>query len=166
MKNTITAIIVLTVLVLTNVSFSQVTGTINAKATVLSPISVTSTSDLNFGTSILPGVAVTIDKTSANAGQFNLTGQATKQISVTMTLPSNLTSNGNTLPISFTSTDGGWKTPAGSWNAFNPAVTTTATFASEGTMIVSLGGKVTPSHTQASGNYTSTASISLYYTGN
>ena len=166
MKKVITVLAVLTLLVLTNVSFSQITASLNTKGSVLSPISVSSTVDLNFGTSILPGRPVTIDKTSVSAGQFNLAGAAGKQIAVTLTLPTNLVSSGNNLAISFAATDGGWKTPTGSWNVFNPASATNATFATEGTMIVAIGGTVSPTYTQVAGNYTATASISMVYTGN
>jgi len=72
----------------------------------------------------------------------------------------------NNLPISFTATDAGYKTPTGTLTAYNPANPTTASFGSEGTMDVFLGGKVTPASNQVAGLYTGTVNIRLYYTGN
>lgn len=153
-------------MVIVNESNAQITGSIQAKGTVLSPISITATRDLDFGNDIIPGIQRTVDKTDATSGKFSLAGQPNKEINVTLTLPSNLVNGGNNMSITFTSTDGGWKTPNGSMNAFDPANPVNASFASEGTMDVFLGGKVSPTHNQAAGLYTATVSISLYYTGN
>jgi hypothetical protein len=166
MKKLFIVILVVFAFAISKDSFSQITGSITAKGTVLTPISITSKSDLNFGTSILPGIPVTVDKSNANAGQFSLAGAPSKQINVTLTLPDNLLSGVNTMPITFSATDGSYKTPAGTLTVFNPNNPVTPTFGSEGTMNVNLGGKVSPAHTQVAGAYSASIQISLFYTGN
>jgi hypothetical protein len=167
MKKLVLAMFVVLSLVSFKNSFSQITGSITAKGTVLAPISIISSTDLNFGTSILPGVPVTVDKSAGSgAGTFVLSGVANKQINVTLTLPSNLQSGVNTMPISFTSTDGGYKTPGGTMGSFNPANSVTPSFANEGLITIYLGGKVSPAHTQVAGAYTAQVQLSVFYTGN
>ena len=169
MKKLFVAIVTLAVLVLTQDVFSQqtpVTDNINAKGTVITHISVTSKRDLDFGTDIVPGVATTIDKSAATSGKFSLAGQVSRQIAITFTLPSNLTSGANTMPITFTTTDAGYVNSASPMTAFNPAVVQNATFSATGTMDIYLGGKVTPSAGQVSGFYTAPVNISLQYTTN
>ena len=160
-----TLALVLTVIFVNN-SFAQITGSILAKGTVLAPISITATRDLDFGNDILPGIVRTVDKSASTSGKFSLAGQSSKQINITLTTPTNLINGANNLPISFTATDAGYKTPTGTLTAFNPATPTNASFGSEGTMDVFLGGKVTPASNQVAGLYTATVNISLYYTGN
>lgn len=147
-------------------SFSQVTGSILVTATVLNPISITTTRDLDFGNDIVPGIFRTIDKTSATSGKFSISGQPSKEVNITLTLPSTLINGPNTLPISFTNTDGGYKTTSGNLITFNPSVPINASLGSDGKLDIFLGGKVTPSHNQISGLYFGTINISLYYTGN
>jgi len=168
MKKLFVTIAVLVVLVLTQDIFAQqtpVTDNISAKGTVINHISVTSKRDLDFGNDIVPGVIKTVDKAAANSGKFSLAGQPSREISITFTLPSNLLSGANTLPISFTTTDAGYQTGA-TIVAFNPAVVQNASFSATGTMDVVLGGKVTPSAGQLSGFYTAPVNISLQYTTN
>jgi len=161
----LTLALVLTVIFVNN-SFAQITGNITAKGIVLSPISITATRDLDFGDDIIPGIARTIDKTATSSGKFSLAGQALKELNVTLTTPTELVNGANNLPISFTATDAGYKTPTGTLTAFDPAAPINASFGSEGTMDVFLGGKVTPASNQVAGLYTATVNISLYYTGN
>jgi len=146
--------------------FSQITGTIQAKGIVLNPISITATRDLDFGDNIIPGMLRTIDKTAASSGKFSLLGQPSKQINVSLTTPSTLINGVQTLPINFTSTDGGYKTTTGSMVAFDPASPTNAVLGTDGVLDVFLGGRVDPAHNQSPGFYTGTVNISLYYTGN
>ncbi|MCX6159711.1 MAG: DUF4402 domain-containing protein [Ignavibacteriae bacterium] len=169
MKKLVLAIVTLVVLVLTQDVFSQQvaeTENINAKGTVITHISVTAHRDLDFGTDIVPGVAKTVDKAATNSGKFTLAGEKSRQIAITFTLPSNLSSGTNLMPITFTTTDAGYQNSVSPMTAFNPAVVQNASFSSTGTMEVYLGGKVTPSSSQASGVYTAPVTISLLYTTN
>ncbi|MFA5010941.1 MAG: DUF4402 domain-containing protein, partial [Ignavibacteria bacterium] len=100
------------------------------------------------------------------AGKFLLAGQPNRQISIAFTLPTNLTNEGNTMPITFSTTDAGYIVNSGSISAFNPAVSTNASFGTDGAMEIVLGGTVTPSSTQVAGQYTAPVTISLQYTTN
>jgi len=169
MKKLVLAIVTLVVLVLTQDVFSQqvpVTDNINAKGTVITHISVTAKRDLDFGTDIVPGVAKTVDKSATTSGKFTLAGQISRQIAITFTLPTNLSSGTNLMPITFTTTDAGYQNSVSPMTAFNPAVVQNASFSATGTMDVYLGGKVTPTAGQVSGLYTAPVTISLVYTTN
>jgi len=169
MKKLVLAIVTLVVLVLTQDVFSQqvpVTDNINAKGTVITHISVTAKRDLDFGTDIVPGVAKTVDKSATTSGKFTLAGQISRQIAITFTLPTNLSSGTNLMPITFTTTDAGYINTGTTMTAFNPAVVQNASFSATGTMDVYLGGKVTPTAGQVSGLYTAPVTISLVYTTN
>ena len=169
MKKVVLAIAVVFALAMSQNIFAQqvpVTANINAKGTVITHITVTSTSDLDFGDDLIAGIATTVDKTASNAGKFVLAGQRNRQMNIAFTLPSNLLNGAYTMPISFTSTDAGFKTSGSQITAFNPASGSNATFGSDGTMEVYLGGKVTPSQTQEAGQYTAPVTITLQYTTN
>ena len=167
MKKLVLAIVTLVVLVLTQDVFSQQvaeTENINAKGTVITHISVTAKRDLDFGTDIVPGVAKTVDKAVTNSGKFTLAGEKSRQIAITFTLPTNLSHGNDLMPIIFSATDAGYQNSASPMTAFNPAIVQNASFSSTGTMDIYLGGKVTPSSSQASGVYTAPITISLLYT--
>src|SRR5437867_12751239 len=89
-------------LVLTAVAAASaqgVNGSISATAQVQTPITVTGTQNLSFG-NVFPGVAKAVAYTdAANAGKFSVAGQASTPVTYSFTLPANLTSAGNNLPI-------------------------------------------------------------------
>ncbi len=145
---------------------TPITATITASGTVLSPMSITSTRDLLFGTDILPGIRRTIDKSSNSSGKFSIMGQPGKEISITITSPGSLTFGANTLPLAFTETDAGYKLPGETMVDFDPANTATAVFGNDGTMDIFLGGTVVPDFSQVAGNYTGNITVVFYYTGN
>jgi hypothetical protein len=165
MKKLIIAIFSVLMLTIYSNSFSQITGSCNAKGTVLTPISIISTTDLNFGTTLLPGISVSIDKTSGSAGKFSLSGYANKQISISFILPSSLINGSYTMPITFSSSDAAYKITSGSYTAFNPAVSVNANLGTDGKMDVVLGGNIIPAHNQPAGLYTAPVQINLFYTG-
>lgn len=166
MKKIIILTIVLAATIVSVNGFSQVTASISATATVLTGISVTNKSDLNFGDDIVPGVQRVVDKTNANSGRFSLLGSPNKQISISFTTPTQLFNGTSSMPITFSSSDAGYQVPGGSVIPFNPVVVSNASFGSQGTMTVYLGGKVTPSSNQESGLYTASITVNLEYTGN
>lgn len=143
-----------------------ITASITAKGTVLSPISVTSTRDLDFGNDILPGINRTIDKNSNSAGQFSIMGEAGKEVNMTITLPGTLFSGTNSLPISFTQTDGGYKVTGGNMVDFDPLNPVNATIGSDGALEIYLGGTVAPTYRQNGGEYSGTIIVEFNYTGN
>lgn len=144
---------------------AQITGSINATATVLSAITVASGGNLLFG-NVTPGVNKTVLATGAGAGQFNVNAANSVPVSLTFTLPANLTSGANNLPIN---------TWTGLWNvlnsqsggtAFTPsAAATTATTAAAGatSLWVFVGATVAPGAAQAAGAYTGTVTMGVVY---
>ena len=169
MKKFFLAIAIVLALTVSKDMFAQqvpVTAQINAKGTVITHITVSSSQDLDFGNDIVAGVATTVAKNESNAGKFLLAGQPNRQISISFTLPSNLTNGANTMPITFTSTDAGYKVNDGSISAFDPSLGTDASFGTDGAMEVVLGGTVTPSSSQTAGMYSAPVTISLQYTTN
>ena len=126
---------------------------ISALATVYTPITVTGNRSLDFGT-VFPGVAKTIAIAATTSGQFQLGGQASGNVNLTFTLPTNLVNGANNLPI-------------GTWTgctSFTPSGTATASaFSAAGALWVFVGGTVTPAAAQAAGNYTGTVTLTAAY---
>ncbi len=141
-----------------------VNGSITATATVQTPITVTGTQNLSFG-NVFPGVAKAVAYTDAtNAGKFSVAGQASTPVTYSFTLPANLTSAGNNLPI------GSWlgyenqanSTSGGS--AITPSGTpTTSTLSAGGALFFFLGATVTPPANQPAGSYTGTVTLTVSY---
>lgn len=136
---------------------------INALATVYTPITITGNRALDFGT-VFPGVAKTIAVAAATSGQFQLGGQATGNVNLTFTLPTNLINGANNLPIgTWTGCTSPTNTTAGC-TAFTPSGTATASaFSGAGALWVFVGGTVTPGAAQAAGNYTGTVTLTAAY---
>lgn len=169
MKKLFLAIAVVLALTVSKDMFAQqvpVTAQINAKGTVITHITVSSKQDLDFGNDIVAGVATTVDKEATNAGKFLLAGQPSRQISIKFTLPTELSNGTNKMPITFSTTDAGYKVTGSNVTAFNPAVSNNVSFGTNGAMEIVLGGKVSPSSTQIAGSYTAPVTISLQYTTN
>ena len=143
-------------------------ASINATATVLTPLTVSAGNDLDFG-SVYPGVGTSIAPTAGAAGTFSLNGVANAEVDVSFTLPANLVSGGNSLPISFAATDGLWNTTNTSAGAttFDPSTGFTARVnAADGNMYVFLGGSVAPAGNQVAGDYSAQITLTAAYTGN
>lgn len=83
-------------LALTATAGQAQTGNIQATATVLTAITVTGATPLAFG-NVTPGVNKTVGV--VGGGRFDLVGQAGANVNVAFTLPTQLTSGGNNLPI-------------------------------------------------------------------
>jgi len=144
---------------------AQVTGSINATANVLSTITVASGTNLLFG-NVTPGVNKTIAATGAGAGRFDVNAANSAPVSLTFTLPANLTNGANNLPI------GTW---SGYWNttnsqsggtAFVPsAAATVATTAAAGatSLYVFVGATVNPGAAQPALLYTGTVTMGVVY---
>jgi hypothetical protein len=146
----------------TNILNAQ-SASINATATVLSPITVTAGNPLAFG-NVTPGVAKVVAASAASAGSFSLTGQASQGINISFTLPTNLVSGGNNLPI------GTWTGLTNAANnqaagvAFTPSASAQAgTTSATGTFFVWVGGTVTPAAAQAAGAYTGSITMNVVY---
>jgi hypothetical protein len=142
---------------------AQTSADIQATATVLSAVTVTAGNDLQFG-NVTPGVAKTVGIADAGAGRFDVIKAATQGVTLSFTLPTDLTSGANTLPIG--SWTGGWNTsatPAGA-TTFTPSPAGTNTAATAGTTIsVYVGATVSPAAAQAAGGYTGDVTMSVVY---
>lgn len=170
-KMLLTAVALFAFVATANTSFAQ-TKTVQATGTVLQPISFTNATNLAFGNSLFPGISKTVGISDAGAASFDIAGEADKEVTVTFTVPTELTltTGTATMPITFSSTDAGYSTtddPAGA-TTFDPdAGAATATLGTTGGLLyVWLGGTVDPATTQAAGDYAADITLDVAYTGN
>lgn len=142
---------------------SAQSANINATATVFQALTVTGARDLDFG-NVFPGVAKSIVVSDATSGRFDLTGQASANVNVSFTLPTNLTSGANNLPIgTWTGCTNATNTTAGC-TSFTPSASATPTALSgAGALFVWVGGTVSPAANQAAGAYTGTVTLTAAY---
>ena len=141
-----------------------VNGSITATASVQSPITVTGAQNLAFG-NVFPGVAKTVAYSDAtNGGLFSVTGQASTPVTYSFTLPANLTSGGNNLPIgSWTGYVNGANSTSGG-AAITPASTPAgSTLSASGTLYFFVGATVTPANNLPAGSYTGTVTLTVSY---
>jgi len=136
---------------------------ITATAVVFQAMTVTGARTLDFG-NVFPGVAKSIAVAAATSGRFDLTGQASANVNVSFTLPTNLASGVNNLPIgTWTGCTNATNTTAGC-TVFTPSAATTATaFSGAGALFVWVGGTVTPGAAQAAGTYNGTVTLTAAY---
>ncbi len=160
---------VITAMVLPTAALA-VTGTVQATANVLTPLSVsTDLRALDFG-DVFPGVSKAVTFGDADSGKWQIAGAAGAEVQMSFTLPLSLSDGGvNTLPISFGATDAAYfdSDAVGSAVAFDPNAGSTENL--EGTAgdgFVWLGGTVNPAGNQAAGSYSATVSLDVVYTGN
>ena len=158
--------LILTALVLTVLATAAAQAQVNnanitATATVQQPINVSTGQSLNFG-NVFPGVAKTIATTDATAGRWDVTGQASTLVNLSLTLPINLQSGLNLLPIAnFT----------GSYNTANNAAAATpfpvagasTSLSGTGALFVWVGGQVNPASNQPAGVYTASVTLTVMY---
>ena len=147
-----------------------------ATATVQTPLTVTATAALAFGT-IFQGVPVSVVETNASAGIFTMTGQAGSGISLFLQLPEYMsTATGDDrMVISFSTTDCAIDTTANAdpttfgsgWvnqNPFNlPSGVIIGTASTQTALF--LGGQVRPSVDQTAGAYTADIILTVAYNG-
>jgi hypothetical protein len=139
---------------------------IGVSATVTSQLTVSGTRALDF-LNVLPGFEKTIVPGAATAGKFTLTGAAGANVSITLTLPTNLTSGVNNLTIN---TWDGCRNTVDAFSGcqqFSPVSGTafTTPLGSGGVLVVFLGAKVVPTAGQIAATYTGTISMTAAYTG-
>lgn len=154
--------------------------TIQGKATVQTSVTMNSGSneDLLFGT-ISEGATQTVDisdndANSQRSGMFKISGNALVTELSFSTLPSNLSVTKNsttyTLPITFGTTDAGYQQASSAdrttgVTTFDPSngVTGLTLDLLDNPVFVFIGGSVTASASQASGDYTGDITISATY---
>jgi hypothetical protein len=142
-------------------------ASITATANVLQPLTVQGQQNLNFG-NVYPGTSVTVGNDAAGTGRFRIAGVNGAEVTFNLTLPTNLTSGANSIPITFGSTAGRFNTTNTSGGtSFNPNTSqTTNLHATTGELFVWIGGTVSPSGTTPAGTYTGTITLNASYTGN
>lgn len=158
------ATLVLAVAGTVSVRAQGVNGSISATASVQSPITVAGTQNLAFG-NVFPGVAKTVAYSdAANGGLFSVTGQTSTPVTYSFTLPTNLTSGGNNLPIgSWTGYVNGANSTSGG-AAITPSSTPAgSTLSAGGTLYFFVGATVTPANNLPAGSYTGTVTLTVSY---
>jgi len=138
-------------------------ASIQATATVLSALSVAAGNNLLFG-NVTPGVNKTIAITDGGAGTFTVTKAASSGVTLSFTLPTNLASGTDLLPIG--SWSGAWNTSASTAGAtaFTPSPAGTNTSVNAATVLtVFVGATVSPPLAQPAGNYAGTVTMSAVY---
>lgn len=159
-------------LAISNAAYAQETATVQATGTVLEPISFTNSTNLDFGTSIFPGIDEVIAITDAGAAQFDIDGETSKEVNLTFTIPSDLIHDSDgttTMPISFSTSDAGHNTGSDPSMAttFDPSTTATTNLGgTSGLLYVWLGGTVSPASNQKAGAYSEDIVLEVAYTGN
>lgn len=142
---------------------AQNSASANVTATVQQPITVTKNNDLSFG-SVFPGLDKSIAVTAGGAAKFTVSGQASTPVNLTFTLPSAITSGGNSMTVGtwmghYSGTD---QTTGGT--AFTPSASATAaTLSGTGALFVYIGGTVQPTVSQASGSYSGSLTMTVVY---
>jgi hypothetical protein len=138
-------------------------ASITATASVQTPINVVGAQQLSFG-NVFPGVNKAIAATDlANAGRFDVTGQASTPVTLSFTLPATLSFGVNTMPIaSFTGVHAQNNTQTGG-TAFTPASGANPTLNGSGQLWVWVGAQVQPATSQAAGVYTGSVTMTVVY---
>jgi len=136
---------------------------ITATATVFQAMTVTGARTLDFG-NVFPGVAKAIGVAAATSGRFDLTGQNSANVNVSFTLPANLVSGANNLPIGTWTGCTNTSNATAGCTAFTPSAANTATaFSATGALFVWVGATVTPAANQAAGTYNGTVTMTAAY---
>jgi hypothetical protein len=141
-------------------------ASITATANVLQPLTVQGQQNLNFA-NVYPGTSVTVSNDAAGTGRFRIAGVNGAEVTFNFTLPTNLTSGANSIPITFGSTAGRYNifnTSGGT--SFNPNTAQITNLSVTGELFVWIGGTVSPPGTTPSGAYTGTITLNASYTGN
>ncbi|MEP6572392.1 MAG: DUF4402 domain-containing protein [Gemmatimonadota bacterium] len=136
---------------------------ITATAVVQQPITVTGAVQLGFG-NVFPGVAKSVAVTGATAGRFDILGQASAPANLAFTLPSNLTSGANNLPIGTWTGHVNTTNNASTGTNFTPSASLQPfSFSGTGQAFAFVGATVTPASNQVAGTYTGTVTLTVTY---
>jgi hypothetical protein len=129
----------------------------------MAPITAAGVNDLNFGT-VTAGTPASIADPATNAGRFDITGQPSAPVSVSFTLPIQLSGPGGNIPISFGTTDGlEWTAFPTTFGTFNPNVPYSTALTGAGTLTIGIQGTVSPPVITTTGTYTGTITLTVSY---
>jgi hypothetical protein len=147
-----------------NVSFAQATATAAASATIITPITITKTADMNFGNVAVSAATagtvvlapagtrttggaggVTLPSTTGTvaAASFTVSGQASYTYAITLPTSATITSSGNTMTV----------------NGFTSTPSATGTLSSGGTQTLTVGATLNVAAAQAVGTYTNASGV-------
>ena len=144
-------------------AFAQVSATANASATIITPIAISKTVDMNFGNIAVGTTAGTVVLSTAgvrtktggvtlpattgtvSAASFNVTGSGTSSFTIT-------------LPTSITLSDGATHTMTVGTLTSNPSGTGTL---SSGAATIAVGGTLNVGASQVAGTYTNTSNLTV-----
>jgi len=145
-------------------SFAQATATAASSATIVTPISIAKTVDMNFGnvavsatiagTAILApagtrttggagGVTLPATTGSVSAASFNVSGQANYTYAITLPSTCTITSSGHTMTV----------------NSFTSSPATTGTLSALGSQTLTVGATLNVAAAQTPGTYTNATGV-------
>ena len=152
-------LIIVLLLSVSALSFAQST-TANITANVNATLTVARLTDLAIG-NVNQGATVTVASTVVAAAAFFVTGAASAATTVSITLPTDLTSGANTMP--FTGQIPRWNTVAGAGTstAFGALTGGSTSTNATGNLWVYVGGGVTAGVAQAVGSYSGTITVAV-----
>jgi len=127
-------------------------------------VTVSRIRDLNFGP-VIRGIATHIGPSDpVKSGEFQFTTAIGSRVRVQFTLPTRLNGPaGATMPISFNATDAiaTGTAPSSIPVTFDPRTAQTFNIVTSTTILVFIGGTVTPAAAQALGTYTNTITLTI-----
>jgi Domain of unknown function (DUF4402) len=146
---------------------AQTTATASVQAIALvsgvAPITATGVNDLSFGT-VTAGTPSTPADPASQAGRFNIGGEPSAGVTVSFTLPIQLTGPGGNIPISFGTSDGLiWSPFPTTFTTFDPNVPLVSALTAAGTLTVGITGTVSPPSGTTTGTYTGTITLTVSY---
>ena len=159
-KLLLVAVLLLTISALSFAGSTTATATATVNAAT---VGVTKTADLALG-SLNQGASSTVTALQSGAAAFTVSGSNAVPTIVAITYPGTLANGSNTM--TFTSVGAGYQNSGGAadqstQSAFTVATGGTVTSASDGSLYLWVGGKVTATATQAPGSYTGTLTITV-----
>jgi len=140
---------------------------IGARATVQQALTISAVDSLILGNAF-PNTTRAVLPSDAASGSWSLAGAANAEVTLTFSLPGNLTFGANNLPVTFGASSAGYNTSnsRAGLTLVNPlAAATTRLDAGTGNLYVFIGASVSPT-TQPAGSYTGAITLATAYTGN
>lgn len=150
-------------LTISTIATAQVTETATISGTVIEPVTITST-NLDLG-ELIQEITTTIATTDADAAQFDISGEAGKEVTLDLTLDAELTGTGANIPVTYSGEYNTSGTPDGSQTHDTSTQLTTNLDASTGVLYFWVGGEVTPAVDQVAGAYSASLQLDVAYTG-
>lgn len=144
---------------------TSATASVQAIAMVqgVAPLTANGVNDLSFGT-VFAGAASTPSNLPNQAGRFDITGEPSAPVTVSLTLPVQLTGPGGNIPISFGNTDGLlWDPFPTAFTTFDPNTPLVTSLLASGTLSVGITGTVSPAAGTTTGTYTGTITLTVSY---